>query len=347
MTLHDRLLPIIAPLAFGTTTRAEAWRLVADLLAARLDTGQALTQAAEIYKLRGKPLTASILMELRAAIPRGAFIETAARLAPGSETLLFARFGRADAGRIFEGAARIARAELVMRRAITQAIAKPALLTVLTGVLYYVLSTELFPQVETISPRSAWPATAQIIAGLADVLAQNIALIVAAVGAATLVIRYSMAFPFPGRLLLDRLPPWSLYKLRMASAFLFAIVETARTGGEIKTSTLQAMADAANPYMRDRLNRIAEGLVSGNIGQASIAAGQDFPARDLNAILALIAAQDGWIERFAAFLDRWLADVELTIQRATASLNLILLALIAASLAGAITNIMAVLQTIN
>ena len=81
MTLHDRLLPIIAPLAFGTTTRAEAWRLVADLLAARLDTGQALTQAAEIYKLRGKPLTASILMELRAAIPRGAFIETAARLA--------------------------------------------------------------------------------------------------------------------------------------------------------------------------------------------------------------------------------------------------------------------------
>ena len=156
-----------------------------------------------------------------------------------------------------------------------------------------------------------------------------------------------MAIPFPGRLLLDRLPPWSLYKLRMASAFLFAIVETARTGGEIKTSTLQAMADAANPYMRDRLNRIAEGLVSGNIGQASIAAGQDFPARDLNAILALIAAQDGWIERFATFLDRWLADVELTIQRATAGLNIVLLALIAASLAGAITNIIAVLQTVS
>ncbi|MCZ8056641.1 MAG: hypothetical protein O9329_18245 [Microcystis sp. LE19-12.2C] len=347
MTLSPALVPYIRPFAFGLARRAEAWRLIADLIAARLDAGQAIAQAAEIYRMRGKALTAHLLMDLRVSISQGEFITKAAEIAPGAESLLFARFGRADAGRIFEGAARIARAELVMRRAITSAIAKPVLLIVLTYVLYYVLGTQLFPQVEQIQPRSTWPASAQVIAAISDFLVNNVFLVIGVTAISGFAIRASLSVPFPGRMALDRLPPWSLYKLRMASAFLFAIVETARTGGELKTSTLQAMAEHANPYIKDRITNIAKHLPTANIGQAALAAGQDFPARDLNAILALVAAQDGWIERFAAFLERWIADIELTIQRATAGLNVALLLLITLSLGAAISNILAVLQTLQ
>ena len=347
MILNQGLLALSRPFAFGLARRAEAWRLVADLIAARLDAGQAIAQTAEIYRMRRQSLTATFLMELRTAISLGDFVETAARIAPGAESLLFARFGRADAGRIFEGAARIARAELVMRRAILSAIAMPTILIVLLAVLYYVLGTQLLPAIELMQPREAWPVGAQIVGTIADFIANNVILILISSIATILGIRASLTRVFPGRMTFDRFPPWSLYKLRMASAFLFAIVETARTGGEIKTSTIQAMAAHANPYVKDRLTRIADELATANLGHAAIAAGQDFPARDLNTILALVASQDGWIDRFAAFLERWLADVEQTIKRATASLNLILLVVIAASLTSAIVNVMSILQTLQ
>ena len=341
------ILDRIAPLAFTLGVRAEAWRLVADLLAARLDVGQALGQAADIYRLRGMGLAAHVLSNLRGAIGRGVFAEEAARLAPGAESLLFARFGRADAGRIFEGAARIARAEIVLRRAILQAVARPLLLLALTLVLYYILGTRLFPTLEEIAPRAGWPLAAQLIASLAEGLVAHLPLLAAGALGLALALRHSLSRDFPGRRWLDRFPPWSLYKLRVGSAFLFAIVETARTGGEIKTSTLRSMAEGASPYVRDRLTRIADELAGGNLGQAATRAGQDFPARDLNAILAIVAAQDGWVERFAAFLERWIADIEERVRRTTAILNVTLMLAIALSFAGALTSLLTILETIR
>lgn len=337
----------LTPIFFGLKTRAEVWTLVSDLLAARLDVGQALTQAARIHELRGRKFTALVLMDLRETLSTGRFVEAMARIAPGAEALIFARFGRADAGRLFEGAARIARAELAMRRALTQALATPALLVALVGGLYYLLGSMLFPTLETISDPAGWPASARITATLAYGFVAWFWQIMLGLGALVLLLRWSLTRPFEGRLLLDRIPPWSLYKLRVASAFLFAIVETARTGGEIKTSTLRAMAASANPYVRDRLLRIADELVVGNLGEAAIRAGQEFPARDLNAILAIVAAQDGWVERFATFLDRWIADIEVTIARATGLLKITLLFVITGSFGSAMSNILVILQNVR
>ena len=135
--LKDFAVTLLRRTAFTRKIRSEVWQLLADLTAADMDVAQALNTVATVYRQRRSNMVANILLDIRAAIPRNDIQNAIARYASGGESLLFANFGDADAQRLFNGAARIARAELVITRAIRSAVAGPALLcSILCGILY-------------------------------------------------------------------------------------------------------------------------------------------------------------------------------------------------------------------
>ena len=70
----------------------------------------------------------------------------------------------------------------------------------------------------------------------------------------------------------------------------------------------------------------------GNLGGASLLAGQGFPATELGAILKMLWNEPGGIERAGRFVDRWLSNIEARLKARMFVVNGVLLALIAAAL---------------
>lgn len=342
-----RILSAVAPLTFRNGARAEAWQLVADMLASRMDAGRALDLVASMYRRRGNFLTAHVLLDLRASIPRGEFAVTAARISSPAETLLFSRYGTADAERIFAGAARIARTQKKIADAIVNAVAQPAFLLILVAVLFYILGTRLFPTFAQLSPEASWPAQTVAIAHISAAVVQYHWLVAAGFVVAFFAIKATLDYDWPGRPVFDLLPPWSLYKIRVGAAFLFAVVETARMGLDLKSATLAEMARLTPAYPRARINRIAKEMQRANLGDAAIRAGDNFPSADLNTVLSAMASMDGWVDRFALYLDRWMENIEQSIKRITAVVNVVLLSVVTGVIGASLSAIFSILQTIH
>ncbi|TMV82658.1 hypothetical protein FGG78_23855, partial [Thioclava sp. BHET1] len=306
------LLRRLTPFAFRSSVREEAWETIAIMLAARVDLSQALEQTAAAYQRRGLLglLISNGLRDLRQAIGRGAFAQEAARLAGGAEALLFSRFDTANPERMFRGAARIARTDTKMGQAITSALGQPIFLLLANVGLLYFLGTTFFPVFEESAPRNTWPALARTIASASDFVAQDYGILALLLVAIILAIRATIGRDWPGRKVADLMPPWSFYKMRTGTAFIAAVIETARMGGDIKSTTLIEMGAKADPYVRARIGRIADELQRGNIGEAALAAGDGFPSIDLTTVLAVIANREGWALDAANFLERHLEAIE-------------------------------------
>ncbi len=334
-------------LAFTKAVRVETWQLLADLTQSGMPFSEALMTAANVYKQRGKSNVYHILLDLRAALPHNKLSTVAALYAPGGETLLMTGYGEADTHRLFEGMARIARADLMITRAITSAVTGPIVLfCILSGILY-ISGAQLYPSFTELRPIEQWPATARIFAQFTIWFANTgyvLAIIFAAIAA---ILSWAVpSYTSRGRTKLDRLPPFNFYKLRMGASFIFAVVEAGRMGQQINSSFLYKMAQNASPYIRTRITGIGKLLGSMSLGDAAIKAGHEFPARDLNTILAAFSTQENWLESLAKFVDRWLETVEVQAKRTAAFLNILLMSLAAIAIGLLMSSIFSITQTL-
>ncbi len=342
------IVPVFRRMVFTRKIRAEVWQLLADLTAADMDVAQALNTVATVYRQRNKGMIANILLDIRAAIPRNEVQSAIARYASGGESLLFANFADTDAHRLFHGAARIARVELVITRAIQSAVAGPSMIfAILFGILY-LAGSQLFPSFLDLQPIETWSLTSRWFAQFTMWFAKQ-GFWIGLVGAC-LAILIAVAIPFwvgVGRKQADRFPPFNFYKLRIGASFLFALVESGRIGQAINSEYLYRMSSVGSNYSRDRVRNIAAQVSRMQLGAATLAAGQDFPAKDLNTILNALCAQENWLESLAGFTDRWLEDVESQAKRTAAMLNTALLVLIVSILGLLMNSIFSIIQAIS
>ena len=119
--LSDSIQRISLRLSFTRAIRAEVWQLMADLTASGLSDAEAFEIVSTIYKQRRRTGMSNVMLDLRDAIARKDFPVTNAKYATGGEALLFAGYDSSDAARMFAGAARVSRAELLIARAIRAA----------------------------------------------------------------------------------------------------------------------------------------------------------------------------------------------------------------------------------
>lgn len=348
MSLTELPKTLMRRAAFGRKTRAEVWQLMADLTGAKMDVADALNTTATVYRQRGNTQVANVLLDIRAAIPRNDLPNVIARYAPGGEGLLFASFGQTDAFRLFRGAARIARAELVISRSIQNAVAGPAMIGAVLSAVLYIAGSQLFPNFLELAPIEQWPGSSRWFGRFTMWFARSgfyIALFAALFGA--LVTYLTPNWIGKGRKFADNMPPFSFYKLRLGASFLFAIVEGGRMGQAINSDYLYKMAARGSPYARDRIRKIANEVTRVSLGAATLAADQDFPAKDLNTILVAFSSQENWLEKLAGFTDRWIEDVENRAKRVAASLNAALLSVATVAMGLLINSIFAIMQSLS
>lgn len=310
---------------FNRKIRAEVWGMIADLTGTGMELSKALTLVGRTFESRG-PGVKSIMEDLRKSLASDRFLETVRKYTPESEALIFSKFGKTDDTRLFKAAARIATVEAEIQKAIIGAVVRPAFMLILMLVLLYFLGKDFYPTLMLVSPMEDWPASWQVIAGMALWVADNPLLLfvyLSAIYSVYKVIQKNYVGPLRTRL--DKIPPFSLYRMSVGATFTFVLLENAEVGNAINSSLMRSLSKDSSRYAKSRIMAIEKNIASMNIGEATIASGQNFPDPELNAVLEAYAEQKNWVNSFRAYAETWLERLEAKVKAAVSVLNMILM----------------------
>jgi type II secretory pathway component PulF len=329
--------------AFPAQKREQVWRLVADLLGAQIPLNTALETAAKTARGQGQSSIAAILLDIEAGIVRRDVGLRVAGYVKGPEALVFNSIGRSDPERMFRAASRLAAQQHKIRSAIVSALALPVLLTVLMAVTFFVMGLQLFPALESIGRDIQMSWGVSILSATSQWFATNALWILVPLAVAGIMVWVSVPrWSGRGRDWADRIPPYSLYKLAQGAGFIYTVIELGRMGQTLNTSLLNSLSGSASSYTRSRIKAIEHNMSSGRWGAAMQATGHQFPARDLITVTEALDGTEGWVEKFATYLDRWLELLEERVKAQVRVLNTILLFAIAAQMGAVATAIMSI-----
>ena len=330
MSFGSRLEIELHKLSFGAGDRADAWQLLANLTESKLDIGFAFELAGEIYDLQGKRSVAVIMRNLREAVGLDQFEKVMSDYAGSAEMLLFSGYEHVDADRLFAAASRIMRNSVDSRRAILAAAAGPFVVMAALAALLWIMGAQLFPVVLELAPVEQWPPVSRVIAAVSLWYVDNLLVIGLGTLALAAVLTWNVrTYVGVGRVTLDRLPPWSMYRLLQGTAFTLVLVEQARMGVPLNAVLLERMAERASPYASHRIRAIANcsTMDERGIGSAGVKAGHGFPSPVLCAVMAALAhhSSQNWVNQFAEYTDRWILDNEVRVKARAKVVNYVLL----------------------
>jgi type II secretory pathway component PulF len=332
---------------FARGIRAEVWQMLADLTGTGMELGRALDLVARTFANRS-PGVRGVVLDLRKSLASDRFKEVVRKYVPESEALIFSKFGSVNDADLFRAAARISRVEAEIQKAIVSAIIKPAFLLLIMVVLLYFLGKDFYPVLMLVAPMETWPDSWRFVAHIAMWVAGNPLMLFVYI-----LITYALykvvqkGYVGPFRRQLDKIPPFSLYRLSVGATFTFVILENAAVGNSINSGLLRALSKDASAYGRSRIMAIAKHISSKNIGAATIEAGQNFPDPELNAVLEAYCEQKDWVDNFRKYAETWLRRLEAKVKAAVAVLNIILLIIAAAFIAVVGRTIFGIINIIN
>lgn len=326
-------------LAFNAEMRRRTWKK----LAAQIHNGIPLDDALGILHdqalRRGSPSAAAYAI-VRKHMGSGHSLGMALTGFASPEEIALIDAGQ-KAGRLDEGL-RLATDVLTTRKAIlhavTSALAYPLLLLALCFTVLLVASIKIVPQLALLSNPEQWTGAARNMYVLASFVNSPLGFISFAL---LLCLALAVFFTLPlwtgaWRLWLERIPPWSLYRLTVGSAWLFTLSTLMRSGmqvSQIFDSMLQS--DSTTPYLHERISAIARCARSGsNFGMALYESGMGFPDAAIVDDIRVYATLPNFQSRLHELAKEWMADGVELIQRNARIMNIVFLLLIIGQVMG-------------
>ena len=333
-------------LALGGRARVDVFRMIADLLEAGFSLERALEVSAQAAKDQGQTARARLLRSWRRALLEDRFAESAAGALPASEAMIFHAYGRVDAAMLFAAAARVAEMRDRQLAAVWKALAMPLLLAVGLVVLLWAAGGYFIPVIETVSPPEQWSEGARLFRSVSTWLYGNTLVLAGSVaGVVALTTAAMVAWTGPGRVLLDRVAPFSLYRTITGSAFLFVVMEFLAAGIDVNDRAFEALKRAASPYARHRIAAIQRFMALGTgLGRSMVLAGHGFPDPSLVPVVAALDGAPGWERKLARFVERWVGRSEALLRARAAALNGVLLVLATGVMASGIDAMFSILE---
>jgi|UPI000564A17B type II secretory pathway component PulF len=289
--LEHHLKPILrgwAKLTFDSTARARLY----PKLAAMLDNGIKILVAIDsLYERtakRGETETLTIVLaDIRLTLNRGVGLSQALMpWADPTECMIIA--AGEESGRLGE-ALRLAADSLggvkEMRKAVLSGLAYPAMLFVATIATLYYVGASFIPQMSALGDPKQFTGTAASLYRFSDFV-QSIWFWIVLAGIIGCIAAIVMTLPraFGNdrfRVYLDKIPPWSVYRLVVGSGFLVSLSALLRAGVQLQEAIMQARK-YASPYLEIRLSAILLGIRKGRmLGDALDEAQYHFPDREI------------------------------------------------------------------
>ncbi len=311
----------LAKSAFGSGARLDFYRALLLLLDNQVRLNQALKELYRIYSQEGKKRSAPVAIVIDsclAGMNNGiSFTERLSDWIPPEEGMLL-QSGEASGqlAAAFNEAEKIMEAKKQIVSAVAGAITYPIVLIAMTGFLLNMIATELVPQLAQVVDPSTWTGSAAILNIMANFTTHYGLLTVG--GLITLGFLITISLPRlngPLRIWLDRVPPWSIYRMVQGSTFLLN-VSAMITSGMLLNVALTKLAAPANPWLKLRINSTLKELAAGkNFGEALCATGYHFPDQKANRFLSVIAEYSGLDRALAKFGRSWLVETVKGIQQ--------------------------------
>lgn len=152
-----------------------------------------------------------------------------------------------------------------IKSALVGALTYPAVMVVVLIASLLSFSEFVLPLMVKLSPPQNWPPMAQNLYALTTFIHNNLTLIAVTLIAVTVLSIASLSrFTFmPVRNILDKLPPWNIYKPYTATTFLIALASMLKTGSSFNNA-IHKMGITATPYLLHFLRRIVIRLSAGS-----------------------------------------------------------------------------------
>ncbi|HFS8112822.1 TPA: type II secretion system F family protein [Enterobacter asburiae] len=187
-----------------------------------------------------------------------------------------------------------------------------------TTILYlYIFGNEVIPSFAAILPTEQWTGTGSTLAGLSDFV-QNGLLITLITIAVIITIMLTTLGRWTGkfRSRVDKIPPWSIYRLVMGSNFLISLGALMGAGISVPDA-LQIISRNASPWYRERVIAARQEVLNGarNIGDALNRTGYEFPSWEMIIDIRAYASLAGFEDMLDKLSKQWLDDAVIAISK--------------------------------
>lgn len=342
-----------ARLSMTAAVRVRLYRKIATMLANGLPLMRILDELAMRASMQGRrpaqPL-AIALSEWKRAVQSGQSLAEGMRYwVPRAEQLVI--LAAEQSGRLESGLAAVldvVQASRKIRTSFIAGIAYPALLLVVVLTYVYLFGTMVVPEFARVSDPVSWRGSAKILYVASGWVRNWMPVLVLLLIAAVALFVYSLPrWRGNVRILADRMPPYSIYRMVQGSGFLFAFSALLSAGITVEKSLLR-LCECANPWMRERLEGALLGVKSGlNCGEALKNAGYAFPSIEIVDDLCIHAEYRGFPEVLRMVADEWLEHGVTHIGRQMRILNGMAIGLLAAVISFLVTGMFSIQQNVG
>ncbi len=324
---------------FSNDKRIAIWRKLVSLLKNDFTLVNALNRLQMIESHGGaKPNEpfAICLREWEKNLERGmSFSEATRGWVPAEETLLLTSGNMSSLIVALENVGRIIVANKRIGGAVFSAIAYPTLLLVLVFAIIIMVGLYLVPPLSAVAGENmVWSGGASSLIWLSN-LAGNywkpfmVALVVFGVFVWWSLPRLSGRV----RAVIDKLPPWNIYKIRMSVGWMMSLSAMVASGVAIPDA-MRMLADNSNRYLRRILEETLHYIANGdNLGDALQNTGMDFPNQELIGDLTIYADMNDFDTNLGQISNDYLENSVKKIEALAETLNTVGILLISAVIA--------------
>ena len=329
---------------FSTQTRLKIYRKIASLMRNRFSLMNALDMLHDGASNGGKnpdePMAIAIASWAKALQNGLPFSDALKGWAPDRERLMLSVGDVSDLEGALMNLIRVTEGSTKMIRPIIGAIAYPSFLFMMAILIIYGIGVYMVPPMIDAAPTVRWRGMALTLVNLSDWIKNYWAVAFASLPAVMAVIYFTIGI-WTGtiRAIIDRLPPWSLYKVLTGISWLLALSALVKGGTPVSTA-LRALRRDSSRYLKERIDKTLVFINNGdNLGQALSKTGLDFPDKEIISDLKIYSELDNFEEALEALANDWLEESVYLIEQKASILNMVALLSVGGVIAWAVMGV--------
>lgn len=326
---------------FSNKTRLKLYRKIASLMKNRFSLMDALDMlhdgASNGGKNPGEPLAIAIAAWGKSLNNGMTFSDALKGWAPDRERLMLSVGDVSDLESALLNLIKVTEGSTKMIRPIVGAIAYPAFLMMMAVLIIYAIGVYMVPPMIDAAPTVVWHGMAADLVGLSAWIKDNWLVAFSTLPVLMIVIYATIGiWTGPIRVIFDRLPPWSLYKVFTGISWLLALSALVKGGTPVSTS-LRALRRDASRYLKERIDRTLIFINNGdNLGQALAKTNLGFPDEEIIGDLKIYSELDNFEEALDNLANEWLEESVYMIEEKAGILNMVALLAIGGVIAWAV-----------
>lgn len=305
---------LITKVFFGGRARIKLYRKLSALTQNGVKITDALVSLNYRFEDMNSPLAHLVTIILERFEAGLSFSQAISEFIPAEEALLI-KAAELD-GRLHTGL--LMSCDLIKNKgkitsSLIGALSYPAVLGALFCVIMTIVSLKVLPQIAMVLPAEKWTGmlgNLHIVSSFITSIKGIITLLVGVLLLLAVIFSFSR-FTGPVRVVLDKIQPWSIYRLVLGSSWLFTFA-TMLNAGMKTTDILGQMIDQSsdNAWLVERVQAIKDCMTRNGMstGEAMVSTGFDFPDKEIVYDLAVYSSMPNFPEVLQNIAKEWITE---------------------------------------